>query len=162
MVTRRWGRAWIVLSGVLYGLALVVPALSVRQVAPELVRVGGSVAGYICLSFGWLLFTTAFKGGLTVFFALSWLANIAWVLSLIAFARRSGRAVAFAGIAVALALLVLIPVISQAPVYDGADELIYGIDLGYMLWVTALAAALVAAVIIRRREAAAPMAASAD
>ena len=141
-------RVWVGIALVLYLVALALPALSVRQAGSAVTT--GSVAGYICLMFGLLLFAAA-ATGLTILFALSWLANVAWVISVVSLARGGSRAARFAVVAVGLGLLVLIPVITQAAVYDGADELIYGLGPGYLLWMAALGATLVGAAIAHRR-----------
>jgi hypothetical protein len=147
VIARMSPKTWITAAIVLFVIALFLPALGVRSV--DRGDQFGSVAGYLCLAFGWLLFTTATKG-LTIFFALAWLANVAWVVSLIALGRNKPRRSAIlGGVAIALGLLVLIPVLAQAMVFDGADELIYGIGPGYVLWLGAIGIPLVAAIAAR-------------
>ena len=152
--------AWILLSVVLYLIALILPALTWHPFGS--VQPIGSYIGLVCLGLGWLLMTQAAEGA-TLFFALAWLGNIAWLISLIALARQKRPPAAIlSALAVGLALLVLIPVLTASPVTDSESEYIFGIGPGFVVWLIALATPLAAVAVMSRLLARPPTAAGAS
>ena len=160
MLTNIRPSVWIVISAVLYLIALFLPALTWHPYGA--VEPVGTYIGLVCLGLGWLLVTQIAEGA-TLFFAVAWLANIAWVLSLIFLARHKRRPAAISSaVAMGLGLLVLIPVLSVSPVTDSESEYIFGIGPGFVVWLIALATPLVAAALRSRSLAPQPAVASAD